>query len=339
MKMKHKKKYRFTISLFFALLLTSCNPFSIQLLYQGETSVKTHARALDYQDSLLYIGSQKGNVTTFDYVNLCEVDNVPISGAEDLRGLVIGPQKSIICINSGKEGNVYLQNDSAFQTVFKQSDLFLDGICINDQGIGFAFGDPIDSKFSILKTVDSGVTWHWMDTNCLPNALVNEAAYAASNCSMQLIDSTIYIGTGGGAVTRVLKSTDMGESWQYLNTPMVAGASYGIYALSFWNAQEGVITGGSYLDSSYCDSMTFITNDGGQSWTNISKGLPGYMSSIQSSKDGKLIVATGRMGTYYSLNQGEKWKLLTKRAYYTVKFSDSYVFLSGKNGRIGIYSF
>ena len=338
MKVKHKKKYRFIISLF-TFFFISCSPFSIQLLYHGETSVKMHARALEYQDSLLYIGSQKGNVTTFDFVNLREINNIQIEGASDLRGLVITPQKSILCINSGKQGNIYRQTDTVYQTVFKQSDLFLDGICMNEQGIGFAFGDPINSKFSILKTVDNGATWTWMDTNNLPNALEKEAAYAASNCSMQLVDSTIYIGTGGGAVTRVLKSTDMGASWTYINSPMVAGASYGIYALSFWNAQAGIITGGSYLDSTYADRMTFMTNDGGQNWTNISKGLPGYMSAVQATKDGKLILATGRMGTYYSLNQGKKWKLLTKTAYYTVKLTDSNIFLAGKNGRLGIYGF
>ena len=152
-------------------------------------------------------------------------------------------------------------------------------------------------------------------------------------------DSVAYLATGASDTARVYKSTDKGNHWKAINTPMRSGESYGIYSLNFWSANQGIIAGGSYKDTTYNEKIAFITTDGGNTWTNISKGLPGYISCVASSQNGELIVATGRSGSYYTLDQGKSWQLFGKEAFYTVKIYGNLMAFSGKNGILKVYEF
>jgi photosystem II stability/assembly factor-like uncharacterized protein len=120
---------------------------------------------------------------------------------------------------------------------------------------------------------------------------------------------------------------------------MRAGESFGIYSLYFWNKNEGVIIGGSYLDSLYNKDICQYTTDGGKTWKNRSKGLPGYCSIVTGKTDGSLLVASGRSGTFYSANKGKTWELLTEEAYYTAKIIDEIVVLAGAKGKMEIFQF
>ena len=128
-------------------------------------------------------------------------------------------------------------------------------------------------------------------------------------------------------------------SWTVKNTPIKSGDSYGIYSMYFWSEKEGVIIGGSYLTPDDTEKLCFYTSDGGDTWQERSAGLGGYTSCVHGSKDGGLLIATGRIATYYSLNKGESWELLLKNTFYSVRVGDDKLFFSGKEGVVSVYKY
>ena len=86
-----------------------------------------------------------------------------------------------------------------------------------------------------------------MAANDLPPALENEGAFAASGTNIAVFGkSHAWIGTGAGVKARVLRTTDRGRTWTIAETPLIAGASAGIFSVAFRDAKHGVIVGGDY---------------------------------------------------------------------------------------------
>lgn len=330
---------KISISILLFTQLFSCQNFSSKLLYEGYGQVGEHTRGIGIGNKEIIMSSRNGYLTYFHLDSLKIINQLKIKGAEDLRGVILTKENNTIAINSGKQGLIYLITNHKIDTVFEQNNLFLDAIDINSEGVGFAFGDPIDSCFSLFKTLNFGKTWLKVECDKLPKPLKNEAGFAASNSGLQIINNTIYIATGSSDTARLIKSMDIGKSWEAINTPIKSGGAFGIYSLSFWNKNSGVVAGGSYLDSTYNESIASLTRNGGETWRNISKGLPGYISCITSSPNGSLLIATGRLGVYYSLNKGKVWHCFSPKPFYTVKVTKSKIILVGKNGVLSVYSY
>ncbi len=335
-------KNRFFISICFSLIFLGCAKLEYTLDYNGTSQSGKHARGVDIKGSKIIISGYKGAVTIIDkstdqYYKIKD----SIANMEDFRDVYLFKDFSYVTINSGDTAAIILDRYNKAKRRFYRPGLFLDGMDFwEDDKTGLIFGDPIRGELVILKTDNRGERWYSVAPKNIPDAIKGEAGFAASGTGIQLLeDSVAYIGTGGGDTARLYKSVDKGEHWQVFNTPMKSGGSFGIYSLHFWNQSEGIITGGSYKDSTYNKKIAFLTLNGGHDWLNISKGLPGYMSCVNSNKDGSLIVVTGRSGTYYSLNKGKSWKVLTNQAFYTVKIDQNLIVLSGKNGKLKIYKY
>ncbi len=168
----------------------------------------------------------------------------------------------------------------------------------------------------------------------MPKALENEGGFAASGSSIQAIgERTVYFGAGLGAEARLFCSNDRGYNWVAKSTPMKSGeGSYGIYSMFFLSEDEGFIIGGSYEDSTYNTDICHYTKNAGNSWKSRSNGLLGYCSCIHGRADGKLLVATGKMGTFYSVDKGKNWQVLSEKPFYTCHVTNETVVLSGRNG-------
>ena len=105
-------------------------------------------------------------------------------------------------------------------------------------------------KLYIITTKDGGNSWQKLEAISLPETLQGEAGFAASGTGIVCVgDSTVYIGTGGGEVSRVFISKNRGRNWKAIDTPMRTGEASGVYSLTFMDEQHGVAVGGNYLDS------------------------------------------------------------------------------------------
>lgn len=325
-------------SFLFLILLSACKSTDSGILFEKTHGSPKHPRGLFvFNDSLWAISGYDGVFQIFNGFESSLIDSIP--GLEDLRDVEILPDRSIVLMNSGNKGQIWRyfpQNDSLAK-VFDRDSVFLDGMSFWNNQVGIAFGDPVNGRMTILRTMDSSNTWQSLDYNLVPVALDKEAGFAASGTGIATIGAQkVIIGTGGAKIARLYISEDQGLNWQTKDTPMKTGGSYGIYSMYFWNEMEGLIIGGSYLYPDDKDSICFYTADGGETWSDRSKGLGGYSSGIHGNEDGSIIVATGRKGVYYTLNKGEEWGLLTDEKFYSVRVTEKRVYFSGNEGRVQV---
>lgn len=122
--------------------------------------------------------------------------------------------------------------------------------------IGFL--GTLNNKF--YKTIDGGTTW-----NLVSNITPNPVAICGIDC---VGTSTIY---GCGAYfspAYVIKSTDSGVTWQYIDMSAYATA---LVEVLFLNATTGFVSG-----KNASGAVILKTTDGGTSWTPIYNGtIPG----------------------------------------------------------------
>ena len=173
---------------------------------------------------------------------------------------------------NGPASRIYKTIDAgkSWQLQFKIEDpkAFLDAMTFWDTNHGIVFGDAVDLHFYILTTDDGGHTWSRVPTTNLPPAQGNEGAFAASGTNIAVVGkSHAWIGTGGAAKSRVLRTADRGRTWQVADTPLLSGQSAGIFSIAFRDEKHGVIAGGDYRKEQDAVDNLAVTNDGGVTWT------------------------------------------------------------------------
>jgi hypothetical protein len=297
----------------------------------------------NFRGSVLVAGID-GNVSVhrLDSLNFGISKGQKIDGIEDFRDVYCNTMGACLLMNSGKNGKISGISPSGIpRSVYDTSGVFFNGMDFwaSDQN-GMVFGDPVNNRFFLAVTGNQGRNWMPLQPLTMPEILKNEAGFAASGSSIQAIgDSSVYFGTGMAETARLFKTSDRGINWVAKDTPMKAGNFYGIYSIFFWSQNEGMIIGGSYVDSTYNDKICFTTSDGGDTWTQTSKGLRGYCSSVCGTPDGKLIFATGTQGTFYTTDKGANWELLTERPFYSCLIIDNKLALTGNGGEVLVYEY
>lgn len=203
--------------------------------------------------------------------------------------------------------------------------VFYDAMTFLDNKTGIAIGDPINGCTSIIMTHDGGNTWEKIDCSKLPEVKEGEASFAASNTNIAFVKNTIWIVTGGTRA-RVLKSSDKGETWKIIETPIIQGnGPQGIYSVDFYDENNGIIIGGDYSKPDLNIANKAITTDGGETWTIVADGEnPNYKSCVQyiPNTQGKELIAVGKTGVSFSNDSGHTWKDISKDSYYAIQFVD-----------------
>lgn len=214
-------------------------------------------------------------------------------------------------------------------------NVFYDSIKFFNDLDGIAMGDPTDGCLSIITTSDGGNTWNKISCDNLPEVTKGEAAFAASNSNISIVNNHVWISTGGKRA-RVFHSADKGTTWEVFNTPILQGKTMtGIYSIAFFDEKTGVIFGGDWDNKEFNEGNKAITHDGGKTWNLLSNGKgPGYRSSVKfvPNTKGEGLVAVGSPGISYSSDQGKSWKELSSEGFYAIEFvNDTLAFASGSN--------
>ena len=199
---------------------------------------------------------------------------------------------------------------------------FYDGLAFWDGRRGVAFGDAIDGRMTIVRTVN-GVDW--VPAERVPPALDGEGGFAASGTAMTTAgDRHAWIGTGAGSRARVLRTGDGGRTWSAAETPLPAGPTAGIFGIAFRDTLNGVAVGGDYTDTTSAAFNVLGTRDGGRTWDLIARSAPDgvrYGVAYVPGTRPALLVAVGPSGSGYSLDDGVSWTELDRRGVNTVAFS------------------
>lgn len=265
----------------------------------------------------------------------------------DFRDIdAIDPQTAyVLSAGNGPASRIYKTTDAGktWTMQFKSDDqkVFLDAMSFWDANHGIVYGDSIDGQLYLMTTSDGGRVWSRVPAANLPPALQNEGAFAASGTNIALFGkSHAWIGTGGGAKSRVLRTADGGRSWQVADTPFTAGQSAGIFSIAFRDARHGVIAGGDYRKEQEAVDNLAVTTDGGATWTLV-KGLSGYRSVVAYVPGTKTLIALGPSGGDYSTDDGRTWTTLTGPGFDTFSFVPRKAtgWGAGANGTIGRLEF
>ena len=237
----------------------------------------------------------------------------------------------VLSIGNGPASRIYKTTDAGttWALQFKNDDpkAFYDAMSFWDQNHGIVFGDSIEGQFCIMTTENGGRTWVRVPANALPPALENEGAFAASGTNIAVFGKSFaWIGTGAGTKARVLRTVDRGHTWQIAETPLVTGASAGIFSVSFRDAKHGVVVGGDYQKANDAGDNLAVTSDGGVTWTLV-KGLSGFRSVIaflpetRKGTPAGMLVALGPAGADYSTDDGRTWTALAGPGFDTLSFA------------------
>jgi photosystem II stability/assembly factor-like uncharacterized protein len=249
----------------------------------------------------------------------------------------------VLSIGNGPASRIYKTTDggTTWTLQFKNDDAkaFYDAMSFWDRDHGIVIGDSIDGQFCIMTTKNGGQTWVRVPASALPAALENEGAFAASGTNIALFGKChAWIGTGAAAKARVLRTTDCGHTWKIAETPLIAGASAGIFSIAFRDAKHGIVVGGDYRKENEAVSNLAVTSDGGITWRML-QGLTGFRSAVTFMPGAKTrtLVAVGPSGTDYSEDDGRSWHVLAGPGFDTLSFArgQPIAYAAGARGSIG----
>src|SRR4029434_6563932 len=171
------------------------------------------------------------------------------------------------------DSRVYVTSDAGahWQLAFQNDDpnAFYDCMAFFDRRHGLALSDPVNGFFRIISTSDGGRRWQVLPTAGMPPALDGEFAFAASGTCLVTADrgaDVAWFASGGGAETRVFRSTDRGFHWDVVPTPMPSGPAAGIFSLAFRDPVHGIAVGGDFLNPLSAPDGALASGDSGQSW-------------------------------------------------------------------------
>lgn len=299
--------------LFTASALTACTAQTWTVTPQS-SGVASSLRGLSVvDDDTVWIGAPDGQVLqTRDGGASWQAWVAPLAGGADLRSAHGFDGEHALFATAGQPARILETRDGGetFATVWDDTSgsAFIDSLAFWDDSRGLAFSDPVAGEFLILRTLDGGSSWDQLDG--LPEPLEGEAGFAASNSSIALTeDGCAFIGTGGGAVARILRSCDFGESWIAIDTPLAAGSGgAGIFAVAAGSSGEVVISGGDYLLPAARDGNFAISTDRGETWQLADAPPFGYRSDVAGVGAQWISVGTNGVDTGSSIAGQIEWR-------------------------------
>jgi len=332
---------------FFAVVLFgifSCTPYSPKpfVALKIEPIIEDsllNIRSLELNDKYVVAVSSLADVYHYDLGTQTLSKKRFITDTLNVRSMAL-VDDSVFTFSIGSPAFLYKNAELVYSE--NHPDVFYDSMDFWNDKEGIAMGDPTENCLSILITRDGGANWHKIPCAELPKAIKGEAAFAASDTNISIIDDKVWIASGGMA-SRVLYSSDKGKTWQFFDTPIVQGTpTAGMYSIDFYDAQNGFAVGGDYTQPQAVSNTKIKTSDGGQTWQVVSgKNSPGYRSCVQyvPKSNAQGLVVVGFEGIDYSADGGLYWRHLSDEGFYTLRFlNDSTAFAAGK-GRIAKLNF
>ncbi len=272
-----------------------------------------------------------------------------VPGAEglDFRDVEATSERTayILSIGPGDKSRIYKTTDAGQTWVlqFTNADpkAFYDAVAFWDEQNGLAVGDPVDGRFTVLRTSDGGRTWTLTPEADRPGALPGDGMFAASGTCLTVQGGTnAWIGTGGAAHARVLRTTDRGATWAEAETPLAAGtSSAGIFSVAFTDALHGIIVGGDYRKEREASDNLALTSDGGRTWAAPGGArLRSFRSGVafMPGSGGREVIAVGPASTDRSLDGGRTWTPVGDVGFHAVSVDRAgrAVWAVGEQGRV-----
>ena len=266
----------------------------------------------------------------------------------EFRSIHAWSEKRAIIASAGTPALILITDDAgeSWQEVHRNDNpkSFLDGMRFLDQRQGVVFGDPIEGRFEVLRTLDGGRRWTTIERGRMPEIRPDETAFAASNSALAF-DSHggLWIATGGTVAdkSRLYSSRDFGESWQVVDCPLASGPTFGAFSVASANKEPGtlVVVGGDFRLEAVSKTKAAVSHDRGQTFQLAVKQPRAFRSAVCYTPGGGRIdagfYATGPIGTDYSPD-GNVWNGLNDIGFHAMAALPSGGLVAvGAGGRCG----
>jgi photosystem II stability/assembly factor-like uncharacterized protein len=339
-------RFQFLFMLLFVNLSIAANAqpdYSWQIAFDDLSEVSY--RGIDaVSDSICWVSGSHGTIlrTTDSGTNWQQL-TIPGADTLDFRDIeAFGPDTAIVMsIGSGESSRLYRTVDGGtnwelvHQNQYVQG--FYDAIAFWDNKRGVLQGDPIEGHLFIMTTGDGGKTWQEIPRDQMP--IVEDGEYAFAASGTQLIatgEGEAWIGTGG-VNARILHSSDYGQHWNSISTPIIQGdPSTGMFSLAFANSVYAIAVGGDYTKEQEGTNNVIYSDDGGQSWNLLSEADLDFRSAIAFT-DG-MFITVGPSGSEYSTDRGLTWHAIEGPGFHTLSIGEGgmdAVWAAGRDGRVG----
>jgi len=334
------KLYKISLTLLVSFMLLSCSEkqYSFEFI-EVDTPGTSSLRAIHaVDDNIIWTSGSQGQV----YLSEDGGHNWnprPVPGCEDteFRSLHAWDAQHALVFDVSPQGRAFMTTDAgaSWELVYQSpvEGAFFNSLKFADDRQGIAISDPVDEQVFVLRTEDGGLNWKRMLT--LPPSVQGEINFAASNTCIEYLPSGgIYIVTGGSK-SRILSSFDHGYTWSFMDTPVLTGASAGLFSVNFASPETGLAVGGDFNDPKREGCRAIFTEDGGDSW-HMAETMPAAYRSCVVSLNKKLHFAIGKTGCDYSVDQGKNWTFIDSTGYYAASAvkGKNILYLAGSDGRV-----
>lgn len=324
---------------------TSCTPTPQEkepLAWEPQAKlVEAHLRGLSVvSDSVVWASGTNGTwLCTENGGDSWVAGTVPDADTLDFRDIHAVDKRIAWVISAGSPAVIFQTTDQGknWTEQYRNSapEIFMDGFDFENEQIAIAYGDPIDGDWQLLKTQNGGQNWISLETEFEDSVSEGEAGFAASGTGVQMMESRVWMASGGGPTARMFRSEDAGISWKAFDTPLRSAEGCGIFSFAFEDKLNGIAVGGCYLDSTATEGNCAISTDGGSTWAEITEKPPlGYRSCVAYAPGRKVAIAVGRSGSDVSTDGGATWTSIGTEGYYVCGFSDRMGWAVGKSGKM-----
>jgi photosystem II stability/assembly factor-like uncharacterized protein len=335
-------------SLLFAVAVAAFAPDAgaqwIQL--QSGTNASFRGMSVVNQDVAWISGTGGTFKSTSDGGKTWQGGTVPGAESFDFRAVqAFSLDTAILMVSAQDTGLIYRTTDRGrtWNVQYRNAakGVFLDGMAFFDSHHGFAVGDPMDGRFVILETRDGGQHWARIPDSSLPPSLPGDGAFAASGTSLVTCGpKDIWLGTGGAVVARVYHSSDAGQNWTVVATPISAGvASAGIFSLACRDAKHLIAVGGNYSKPDPSRVTVAVSDDGGATWLaakpDSAIAFLSGVSYLHSLATPGGVLAVGTEGSAFSTDFGRTWKRMDRLSLNAIRpRGDGSALAAGGRGRV-----
>ncbi|ORY13596.1 oxidoreductase [Clohesyomyces aquaticus] len=221
----------------------------------------------------------------------------------------------ILSIGEGNLSRIYQTRDGGetwkMTFVNQEAAAFYDCMAFEKEipSHGIARSDPVNGRFRLIETWDSGSHWSILSMNgTLPAALPGEFGFAASGTCIEAAAGRWYIATGGVDPGRIFRSTNPRLGWHLSNSSITGAAAAGVFSVRFRDAKDGIAVGGDFEKPTANKDIASWSCDGGVEWHKAVSFPGGYRSDVAwvpGRKD--TAVAVGTSGSDITFDGGRNW--------------------------------
>lgn len=333
----------------FSLLLLLCSMYTTaaqhnwHVLHLDNT---TEFRGSDYHSGVFWLaGSGSRIFKSVDSGKSWQDVSIKTATPLDFRDIEALDANTAIAMSAGTGNKSQLfvthNQGETWQALYQNQDAqgFFNSIDFWDKNNGILMGDPVDGYFVIMTTSNGGKNWQRVPRANLPELQKDEAAFAASgNTIITGPNKQVWFATGGLQAS-VYYSQDMGVSWHRTYLPITQQThTSGVYALTRNKNNEVFALGGDYKarNGQYVN-MAVLTKHT-KNWVIPNIKQQGLLTAMQCI--GKTCVATGKLTSYISYNNGKRWSELKSqgqvKGFYTITAAQGVFIGAGAKGSIGI---